>query len=143
MYTFATVFDSLARQARTTTTVSWITGEVGFGYITVPEGYISTTEMEKLNKEYEGVLVIQSSGTDSHMWSGATTCRFLEQLTRELRKQRRKIGCVDTSARAMVICDRCTSHLSRTYLDMRKQWATEQNVLLVGGDPDSDVQIPG
>lgn len=99
--------------------------------------------MAKLNKEHQGILHIESSGSDSHMWSGATTVKFLDLLTTELRKQRRAIGCLDNSERAMVICDKCTSHLSRTYLDLRKQWAQEQNVLLVGADPDSDVQIPG
>ena len=111
--------------------------------MTVPEGYMSQQEISELNKEHQGVLVIHTSGTDSHMWSGATTVRFLELMTLELRKQRRKIGCFDTSARAMVICDRCTSHLSRIYIDLRKQWAMEQNVMLIGHDPDADVQIPG
>ena len=136
-------WSNLLRTARTTTTVSWITGEVGFGYITVPEGYMSQEDIARLNAEHAGVLVIQTSGTDSHMWSGATTCRFLEQMTLELRKQRRKIGCLDTSARAMLICDKCTSHLSKTFLDMRRQWAAEQNVLLVGTDPYAEVKIPG
>lgn len=104
---------------------------------------MSSEEMEAINKEHEGILLVQSSGTDSHMWSGQTTVRFLEQMTRELRRQRRKIGCNDTSAKAMLICDRCTSHLSRTYVDLRRQWAREQNVLLVGSEPDAEVQIPG
>ena len=116
---------------------------MGCAFVTVPDGYISAEDMAKLNKEHQGILHIESSGSDSHMWSGATTVKFLDLLTTELRKQRHAIGCLDNSERAMVICDKCTSHLSRTYLDLRKQWAQEQNVLLVGADPDSDVQIPG
>lgn len=99
--------------------------------------------MQQLNDEFKGQLVVQSTGTDSHMWNGATTVAFLDQMTIELRRRRAALGFTDTSARALIVCDRCTSHLSRTYLDLRKQWAKEQNVLLVGCDPDSDIQVPG
>ena len=116
---------------------------MGFAYVTVPEGTISPTEMQALNEEHEGTLLVESSGTDSHMWNGQTTVKFFEALTIELRKRRTAIGCQDQSARAMLICDRCPSHLSRTYLDLRRNWAKEQNVLLVGSDPDADVQVPG
>ena len=131
------------RSPRTTTTVSWVTGAVGFAYVTVPDGTLSAEAMNRLNQEYEGVLAIESSGSDSHMWHGQTTVKFLEHMSTELRKRRAEIGCFDCSARAMLICDRCPSHLSRTYLDLRRNWAREQNVLLVGCDPDADAQVPG
>ena len=131
------------RMPRTTTTVSWITGDMGFAYVTVPEGSLDPKEMQAMNDEFEGMLVIDSSSTDSHMWSGPTCIRFFENLTIELRKRRAAIGCQDVSERALLFCDRCTSHLSKTYLDLRRQWASQQNVLLAGTDPTADVQVPG
>lgn len=127
---------------RTTTTVTWITGDMGIGYVTVPEGAMDHATMQELNKEFEGLLVIESSSNDTHMWNGQTCIRFFDTMTVELRKRRAAIGC-DVSARAMLFCDRCTSHLSKTYLDLRKQWAVHNNVLLVGTDPTADVQVPG
>ena len=103
---------------------------------------MSPAEMEKVNDDYKGILVCESSGTDTHMWSGPTCVRFLDHLTVEIRKQRQKLG-KDHSARVMVIADKCTSHLSRTFLDMRRTWAKEQNCLILGLDPEADVQIPG
>lgn len=123
--------------------MSWITGEVGFAFVTVPEAYMNHSELQQLNQEFKGQLVIQTTGTDSHMWNGSTTCAFLDQMTIELRKRRALLGYQDNSARALAVCDRCTSHMSRTYLDLRRQWAKEQNVLLVGCDPDADIQVPG
>ena len=128
---------------RTTTTVTWITGDMGFGYVTVPEGSIDPKEMQSLNEEFEGMLVIDSSSNDTHMWNGQTCIRFFDAMTIELRKRRAAVGCNDVSARALLFCDRCTSHLSKTYLDLRRQWAKQQNVLLVGTDPEADIQVPG
>ena len=133
----------IARTPRTTTTISWITGEVGIGFVTVPDGYLSSAEMADINEQYKGVLHIESSGTDSHMWNGATTCKFLEIMTIELRRQRAKIGCHDASARALVVCDRCSSHVSKVYVEQRRLWAKEQNVLLIGCDHEDSVQVPG
>lgn len=126
-----------------TTTISWITGEVGFAYVTVPDGFMNQDNMAKLNEQYKGVMVTESTGTDSHMWNGQTTVKFLQHMTVELRKQRARIGCNDASARALILCDKCTSHTSQTYLDLRRQWAKEQNVLLLGADDSCDIKIPG
>ena len=104
---------------------------------------MTAEQMKALNDEHEGVLVIESSGSESHMWHGQTTVKFFDAMSIELRKRRALIGCHDSSARAMLICDRCASHLSRTYLDLRQKWAQEQNVLLVGCYPDADIQVPG
>lgn len=108
----------------------------------MPEGSLSSSQIHDINEKYKGILVLQSSGTDGHMWTGATALRFLEQLTIELRKQRQKYN-LDSSSKAMVICDRCTSHLCRTFTELRKRWAHENNVFILGMDPEADVQIPG
>ena len=108
----------------------------------MPEGSLSSSQIHDINEKYKGILVLQSSGTDGHMWTGATALRFLEQLTIELREQRQKYN-LDSSSKAMVICDRCTSHLCRTFTELRKRWAHENNVFILGMDPEADVQIPG
>ena len=71
------------------------------------------------------------TGTDSHMWSGKTVVQFFELMTRILRAKRRRLG-LTANDRAMLLCDRCPSHSSQQYSDLREQWSREMNVLIVG-----------
>ena len=130
------------RIPRTTTTLTWRDGSMGPAFVTVSSGALSAQRVAELNAEYEGVLKIEETGRDSHMWTGETCLRFFAFLTQELRRKRISLD-LDASARALVICDRCGSHQSHTFRTLRKQWAMENNVEVLSGDVDSRLQVPG
>ena len=93
------------RQPRTTTTLSWATGELGRAFITVGDGAIPSEEIESLNVEFRDHFVISSTGRTSHMWDAAMTLKFLDFMSVELRMQRRKYG-LTAKSRALCIYDK-------------------------------------
>ena len=133
--------------------------------------------VDEMNKNYQGVLHLARTGTDSHMWNGKVTLMFFEVLskasfvkcsskmlvyvcniscafvdcdfsilcnaaTQALRAKRAALG-VDARAKALVICDRCGSHNSEVFFNLRAQWASELNVMILGHDKRADVCMPG
>ena len=115
---------------------------MGCAFTTVAEGTMSQKVMDELNGEVAGMMHIESTNRDSHMWVGETCVRFFDHLSQELRRKRQSLG-LQASDRALVICDKCSSHQSSVFQAMRVQWAKENNVQLLGADSSAAVQVPG
>lgn len=58
-----------------------------------------------------------------------------------LQMKRRSLGLTQKD-RAMLICDRAPSHLHRGFLQLRKNFCIQHNVVIFGSDPDADIQVP-
>ena len=61
---------------------------MGTAFVTVASGAVTAERVAELNAEYEGVLKIEETGRDSHMWTGETCLRIFAFLTQELRRKR-------------------------------------------------------
>lgn len=113
-------------------------------FVTVSDGTLSSDKIDDLNSQLLGSMKIINTGRRGHMWNGETCVQFLDWVAGELRRKRRELGITDARQNpALLLCDRCPSHMSSVFLEMRKQWAKENSVLLLGCDSDCPVQIPG
>jgi len=74
------------RTPRSTTTISFIDGTMGIGFVTVPDRMLTQEAVDHLNAEFEGVLVIFRTGSDSHMWNSKVTLMSFEVMTKALKK---------------------------------------------------------
>ena len=50
-------------------------------FVTVTGDTLSEAEVEELNKDFAGVMFIERTGRDSHMWNGKTLLSFLTYVT--------------------------------------------------------------
>ena len=60
-------------------------------FMTVTDDSMSEAEIEEFNKEFAGVMFIERTGRDSHMWNGKTVISF-SHMTRALRMKRAELG---------------------------------------------------
>ena len=61
-------------------------------FVTVTDDSMSEAEVEELNKDFAGVMFIERTGRDSHMWNGKTVISFFSHTTRALRMKRAELG---------------------------------------------------
>ena len=105
---------------------------------------MSKEEVEKVNDEYMGSMKVICTNRSSHTWNGEVCMQFLDYMAIEIRRKKIELGIEDArQSPALLLCDRCPSHLSRVFLQMRRTWAKENSVILLGCDPSCEVQIPG
>jgi hypothetical protein len=130
------------RQPRTTTTLSWVDGVLSPAFVTVADASLSQGMCEEYSEIFKGSLYICRTGKDTHIWDGKTCVAYLNWLTGIIRERRIALG-VDATAKALLICDKCPSHQSDIFLNLRNRWCEEQNVMILGHDRNSLIKVPG
>ena len=71
------------RQPRTLTTLSWIDGAVGRGWVSFREGTISQEVQERLSAELRKWLVFDRPQAKTHVWNEDTYVRYLTFLEQD------------------------------------------------------------
>ena len=61
-------------------------------FVTVADESLNDAQVEELNEEFAGVIFIERTGRDSHMWNGKTVISFFSHMTRALRMKRVELG---------------------------------------------------
>ena len=115
------------RQPRTLTTLSFIDGHIGRGYVTLKENTISQQSLAKMNHELGRYLFIAPPQKTTHIWNEESLIPYLSFLAEEIRSRRRELG-LDATSRAMVLMDQAGAHMSQTYWSIQKKWCDEHNV---------------
>jgi hypothetical protein len=132
------------RNPRTTTTISWCDGELGPLFVTFGDGQVSDKDVSEVNSQYQGTLHVEHVCKKTHMWNGETCLKFLDFMSKEIRRKRLSLGYKDASeAPCLGICDRAPSHQSQIFQTLRANWAKENNVILLGADVDGPCPVPG
>ena len=115
------------RVARTLTTLSWIDGFVGKGFVTYKKGTVSDQTREWAEKNLGQWLVLGPPQLRSHVWNESTYISYLRFLSQEIRARRVALN-LDATHRAMIILDQAGAHMSKTFIALQKKWCTENNV---------------
>ena len=79
------------RTPRTTTTLSWRNGDLGRLFITVAYAKISEAQLKEA-EGLRGYAHVERPHSNTHMWRGETTVRYLHFLTTELKHRRKRYG---------------------------------------------------
>ena len=114
------------RVARTLTTLSWIDGFLGKGFVTYKKGTLSEQTREWAEKNLGQWLVLGPPQLRSHVWNEATYVSYLRFLSHEVRARRVALN-LDGTHRAMIILDQAGAHMSKTFAALQKKWCTENN----------------
>lgn len=115
------------RQPHTLTTLSWVDGTVGRGWVTVKSDYLSEKQRRELNEELECWLQIGPLQGRTHIWCADTFLEYMEFLTGEVRARRRQLG-LDRKATALIICDCASQHAIEKFFAMKMQWCAQHNI---------------
>lgn len=115
------------RSPRTLTTLSFIDGYVGRGYVTCKTGTISQQTRAWANEKLGRWLYVAEPQEGTHIWNEASLIPYLDFLAGEIRKRRAELG-LSGKQRALVILDQAGAHMSRTYESLQKKWCEANNV---------------
>ncbi|CAL1171482.1 unnamed protein product [Cladocopium goreaui] len=129
------------RQPHTLTTLSWVTGELGRGFVTCKDDYLSEKTRSELNKELESWLYIARPRSRSHFWTSETMVEYLEFFAQELRQRRKALG-LKHSDRCLLICDHASQHSCKHFAAFKAVWCEQHNVDILTGDS-IECSIPG
>ena len=88
------------------------------------------------------MLFIETHDFHTHMWQASTMMKFLNHMTIQLRVKRQELG-LDATHRALLICDKACVHHAKLYKAARSRWEREQNCIIINGETDDLVAIPG
>ncbi|CAK9018211.1 Malate dehydrogenase 2 [Durusdinium trenchii] len=128
------------RVPRTVTTISFADGHVSRAYVTLRSGSMPESTRRRLNKELDKFLFIEQQQVSSHIWNESTQVKFLSFLAQEVRARRKMLG-LDASARALVLMDQASAHMSKRYERIQQQWSKQNNIELMSGR--SATPVPG
>ncbi|CAK9052848.1 Malate dehydrogenase 2 [Durusdinium trenchii] len=120
------------RVPRTVTTISFADGHVSRAYVTLRSGSMPESTRRRLNKELDKFLFIEQQQVSSHIWNESTQVKFLSFLAQEVRARRKMLG-LDASARALVLMDQASAHMSKRYERIQQQWSKQNNIELMSG----------
>ena len=115
------------RAPRTLTTLSFIDGHVGRGYVTCRQGSISAKTREWANRELSKWLFVAEPQPTSHIWNEENLMPYLQFLAEELRCRRRQLG-LSINDRAMIMMDCAGAHVSKTFKNIQDRWCAQHNV---------------
>ena len=79
------------RSPRTLTTLSFIDGKVGRGYVTFRQGGISAATRELVNQKYEKYLYVADPQATSHIWTEESLVHYLDFIAGEIRVRRAQL----------------------------------------------------
>lgn len=116
------------RNPRTLTSLSFIDGAMGRGYLTFREGGISHATRSELNNKYGKYIFIAPPQPSSHVWSEASLIHYLDFVAQEVRIRRQELG-VTASARALLMMDQAGAHMSRSYAQLQEKWCIQHNIV--------------
>lgn len=116
------------RIPHTLTTLSWIDGEVGRGWVTCTSNTLTEQQRRVLNQECKSWLQIGPLQDRSHIWSSETFLDYMCFLEGEIRSRRRALG-LDITARALVICDCASQHSIKKFFSIKDRWCKKHNVV--------------
>ena len=103
------------REPRTITSLSFIDGWVGRGYITMKVGTITEEVRQNLNESLSKYLFIENPQTSSHIWNEQSLIWYLAFLAEEVRGRRAMLG-LTAADKALIIMDQASAHQSTAYL---------------------------
>ena len=92
--------------------------------------------------QFSKVLFIEPHDSGSHMWQASTMMKFLDHFAIQLRRKRLELG-LDATSRGLLICDKACVHHASIYKSARERWQRENNCLIVNGQTEDLVAIPG
>ena len=96
-----------------------------------------------MNRALASTLQISTRHTgNSHMWTAETLGEYLEFLSEELRRQRRRHG-LTAESKALILMDKATQHSSSTFHLLRVRLERAQNCILLHGGSYNYAPIPG
>ena len=116
------------RQPHTLTTLSWIDGSIGRGYVTVKADYLGESQRSELNKELQSWIHIGPLQPRTHIWNSETFVEYMHFLTQEIRSRRRRLG-LPHSATALIICDCASQHSIQKFYSLKQDWCQRNNVV--------------
>ncbi len=116
------------RIPHTLTTLSWIDGVVGRGWITCSSHTLSEQQRTTLNEECKSWLEIGPLQDRSHIWSCETFLDYMFFLEGEIRARRRALG-LDIKSRVLVICDCASQHSIKKFFSIKDRWCAKHNVV--------------
>ena len=115
------------RQPRTLTSLSFIDGYMGRGYVTFKEGGISQSLRDHVNRKYGQFIHVAPPQASSHVWTEASLVSYLSFLGEELRIRRQMLG-LTAHDRALIMMDQAGAHMSRTYVKLQEKFCEQYNV---------------
>ena len=115
------------RSPRTLTTLSFVDGHVGRGYVTFRQGGISAATRELVNQKYEKYLYIADPQATSHIWTEESLVHYLDFIASEIRVRRAQLQ-LTAQDRALVIMDQAGAHMSQTFLALQSKFTAQHNI---------------
>lgn len=116
------------RSPRTVTTLSWIDGAMGRGYVTFRQGTVTDRTRQWANSHLGRWLHVAEPQPQTHIWSETSLAQYLPFLGAEVRSRRAALG-LNAQHRAMILLDQAAAHMSATFKTLKDKFCSQFNVV--------------